>query len=1283
MMEKRFTGPQNVPNPHMSGVPCIRGTFLDADDVSNSYVRPYRVIFNCDGWGVFVDVDGDRDKWLRNIFDPLEGTHVDALFWNDGSGGNTARYASEVLELAGKRFDKADPAIVKLIQDGDDPPNLVVREAKKRNLDVFWSYRLNDVHDVHGKYRETEFPLFKEQHPEWMIGPGHLYGRETTLNFAIPEVRQLKLEVLQEIARKYDLDGIEIDFMRSSPHFKPGEELRNAPLMTEFVRSVRDSLKEQERRRGRPFRLAVRVNETIEGNRLDGLEVEKWVEEELLDILILSSGAMDMEVGKFTRMVKGTGIQLYACVYGYPGDYDPSAPDGLSPEMVRGLALNHWSEGVDGIYLFNWFIHDAAKNHYSHDTHLKATLSEIGDRRLLDRSPVMFPAENALSPGSDPPTGCPHGYRLSHLPVWLAPGEAARIPVFVGKDLSVHDPEHPVDRVEMRIVLNSLTAESRLSITLNNTRLAIESQAREGSKIRTSLKPEWVQRGRNWIELELAGTESVLVKRAEIWVDHRHKEVDLPGRGEEAGEKQTLTNLVRLFPTQHKARAYCTLFMPRHNPVPCISGSAYGAQIVSLGELKGDTFTPALTLGLQDRQLLPQGQTQLVPWAFDGKIDYYGGYARPQTPYDFRVELDLDHTKGTVWARGRGDDQWYLLAEGVPLMNPVPEINAAQIQQFPGAAGVSGLRVQSKPWDIGEKARLHPLAKKQTVSSGKGFQLQSMRSLWHKAGTHVTISRDPDRWQGFPDVVLTDSAKLLTTYCDGVGHGGGGKAIIRESSDMGLTWGPERVMVESGGADERLQKLKDGSLLYTSGERANPVVFKRSVDDGQTWEAIGGFDCRDFGIKMHYCLSHVLECSDGAWLVTGSDQVPENKPAASEERVQVYRSLDRGKTWHLLSIVVSPRIGDLPYRGGSESSILELPDGRIAIYVRESRTDGYPAFRVLSADGGKTWSDFEDLPVPAVGRVHAGLLHDGRVLMTSRVAIGRRALWAWAEDPTKRIEFGMFGAHFNDHRSKGLKDGVLYIDNDGMQGQFTRYHLRPPKGLHFSLDLKVDVKVLENTGKAATISVPFVGRVRVFPDRVDFVGKQTLSAQIVPGVFHTYRLRSDAAGVKLYVDDCLAIETSNLDDRTRNQDWTYVNPASPLVLAFGNEPVPYEGFEHFVSVFGPMISPDVTGLSLWKNIETTITEDDGSITHSSWSAKKNGFPDQYQLDHIIEVNACAQTTDVGYSGWKLLPDGRVYVINYTDDTARQCGGEAEVQADAWNWQVLFGVAWIRGTYVRL
>jgi len=75
----------------------------------------------------------------------------------------------------------------------------------------------------------------------------------------------------------------------------------------------------------------------------------------------------------------------------------------------------------------------------------------------------------------------------------------------------------------------------------------------------------------------------------------------------------------------------------------------------------------------------------------------------------------------------------------------------------------------------------------------------------------------------------------------------------------------------------------------------------------------------------------------------------------------------------------------------------------------------------------------------------------------------------------------------------------------------------------------------------------------------------------------------------------------------------------------------------------------------------------------SWKATNDRFPDQYQLDHIVEVEASANGYEQGYSGWVQLADGRIFVVHYTDDSAPVAKGHGSG----------YGIPWIRGTFLTL
>ena len=101
----------------------------------------------------------------------------------------------------------------------------------------------------------------------------------------------------------------------------------------------------------------------------------------------------------------------------------------------------------------------------------------------------------------------------------------------------------------------------------------------------------------------------------------------------------------------------------------------------------------------------------------------------------------------------------------------------------------------------------------------------------------------------------------------------------------------------------------------------------------------------------------------------------------------------------------------------------------------------------------------------------------------------------------------------------------------------------------------------------------------------------------------------------------------------------------------------------------------MTGYSVWRRASVVLDDPQGGKYTATWRAGSDGFPDQYQLDHIIEVDASIVGNDQGYSGWVELEDGRVFVVNYTDDTAPMI---KQLPNHPWP---LLGVPWIRGTFL--
>ncbi len=700
-------------------------------------------------------------------------------------------------------------------------------------------------------------------------------------------------------------------------------------------------------------------------------------------------------------------------------------------------------------------------------------------------------------------------------------------------------------------------------------------------------------------------------------------------------------------------------------------------QTIVIGDKSETGFTPVVRFGLADDRRA-ENKALVTAWVSDGHIDYCGLYVRPGTPYDFKIRIDLTHKRMTAWTIGRGDDEWFLLAEDVPLKTETNSVNNAVVEIYPGGPDVENLVVQNKTWREGEQKRPHPLAKSaRAVKSGRGFIFQPMRSTWRKPGKHVTIFREPDFHAAHADVVQAGNDHLISVWHNG-GHtdGIGGMSMVH-SYDKGKTWEKSFIFTSLPGNCPRIQRLKDGKLLLifdvpSSGDQYTAtwdLVLWDSLDEGKTWTNERWLKTAKVGGGGCIVPSRICEMSDGSWLLAASYFAPPPNGGAFVEVLDYYRSKDHGNTWEFVS-----QPTNYPPSSLSEPSPVQLPDGKLVVYARESRTDGMPGAKGYSNDGGKTWK-YQELSHPITGRTCAGLLKDGRVMMTYRSGVGHAALRAWVGDPNDNTPPQLAGAHFNDSKSVGLKKGALHIDNDGVCGQFTKYSLHPADTEKTVVDLTFEVEVLSNQRRAATVSIPFAGKLRIFPDHIEMFHDKTIRAEVAPGRSHTYHVSSRNGRFQLSVDGVEAIDTDKADNSLLSFQWT---KTSVYGLEFGNEAkgsgASGEEIPRTIpDVYPANITSEVTGYSIWRRFDAVYNDPLTGRREMFWSADKDGFPDQYQLDQILEVEASANGHDQGYSGWTQLDDGRIFIAHYTDDTS------AASMPNPHN----FGVPWIRGTFLEL
>ena len=177
---------------------------------------------------------------------------------------------------------------------------------------------------------------------------------------------------MEDVCQRYDLDGLELDWLRISTFFQSTRDLRpvepkHIAIMNDFVRRIRTMTDRVGRERGRPLLISCRVPRTLKHSLDVGLDIRTCLKEDLVDVLVLGGGyapmAMAREIRAIADLTHQYDVPLYGCISEsgigllrrslYSSD-EPEIPF-ESDEAWRGAAMNAWHAGEDSIYTFNFF----------------------------------------------------------------------------------------------------------------------------------------------------------------------------------------------------------------------------------------------------------------------------------------------------------------------------------------------------------------------------------------------------------------------------------------------------------------------------------------------------------------------------------------------------------------------------------------------------------------------------------------------------------------------------------------------------------------------------------------------------------------------------------------------------------------------------------------------------------------------------------------------------------------------------------------------------------------
>ena len=217
--------------------------------------------------------------------------------------------------------------------------------------------------------------------------------------------------------------------------------------------------------------MAAKVPQTLEGCRIDGLDVEAWANEGLVDIFTLGSRSMDVDLAAFRKITAQRNIKLQPCF----DDHHTTDGYRYPPiEVLRGLFANWWQQGADGVVTFNWS--NAPPEACKKMKQLPGPLAqrqayhEIGNPKIMEFKDKTFVVERR---GGYPwAEGFFNRNDTAPLPLKLAAdGSAATLRVRMSDDLNKHAGR--VRGVLVRAILFGAGEDEVAEATLNSAPLPL------------------------------------------------------------------------------------------------------------------------------------------------------------------------------------------------------------------------------------------------------------------------------------------------------------------------------------------------------------------------------------------------------------------------------------------------------------------------------------------------------------------------------------------------------------------------------------------------------------------------------------------------------------------------------------------------------------------------------------------------------------------------------------------------------------------------------------------
>ena len=508
-----------------------------------------------------------------------------------------------------------------------------------------------------------------------------------------------------------------------------------------------------------------------------------------------------------------------------------------------------------------------------------------------------------------------------------------------------------------------------------------------------------------------------------------------------------------------------------------------------------------------------------------------------------------------------------------------------------------------------------------------------MRSLESEPGRIWTAWRSPGRFTKNPDMMALPDGRLLAVYADVDSHWAEGRIelTVIQSRDRGRTWEHAGVVERSDRSKRephwvtpRLSLLADGRLVvicdrddYEHCHEYQPSgnYLWWSTDLGHTWsEAV---NTSIPGIEP----DRVVELPGGRLAVAAHMTFADTQKLGQF----VCLSDDGGQTWSAPIVIAKDHVHSF-----CEGAIVPLHNGSLVCVMRDNMHSNYPSHVAFSFDNGLCWTEPVEAPFSG-DRPFIGQLPDGRLLVTYRNQGGNRGTYAWLGDIGADLGYRVSALHTGQAELSLSPEDGLHVRHrpEGTRPATTQYNLLPLESFRSEALFEATLRVAGGPqDDCAYVQIARIGaRLHVRADGL-WVGDAAEQRRLIDRhwpadmtQWHTVRIHHQGGLLRYFLDG---------QEVMRNH------------VTFERLPIPGAR-----TLFGT--DAGTTGDAWWRHITFYVRNPTEPDFHWAWSATSSTFPDQYEVDRVLELHANThERPDNGYSTWHRFEDGEILVLDYTN-----------------------------------